>query len=257
MVARLDWMHKGRHARTVMERHGNDRRVLVVEDEPHIRELVALHLRLEGWTPELVDNGVTALDRLRADPYDLVILDIMLPGLDGLTVLKALRRESANIDAPVLLLTARRGESDKVLGLESGADDYLAKPFGVRELVARARALMRRPRAGAAASSAEAAPPVRVKDLEIDPARRRVIVDGHEAELTSYEFELLYLLASHPGIVFSREAVLARVWKGETFVTERSVDALVKRLRRKIERDPGNPVYVLTVWGTGYKFADD
>src|SRR4030095_1359557 len=165
MVARLDWMHKERHARSAMERHANDRRVLVVEDEPHIRELVALHLRLEGWIPELVDNGVTALDRLRADPYDLVILDIMLPGLDGLTVLEALRRESANIDAPVLLLTARREESDKVLGLESGADDYLAKPFGVRELVARARALMRRPRAGAAAPRADAALPWPLKGV--------------------------------------------------------------------------------------------
>jgi DNA-binding response OmpR family regulator len=239
-----------------MERQGDDRRVLVVEDEPHIRELVALHLRLEGWTPELIDNGVIALERLRAAPYDLVILDIMLPGLDGLTVLKALRRESPNADAPVLLLTARREESDKVLGLESGADDYLAKPFGVRELVARARALMRRPRAAAPPTS-DTGPPVRVKDLDIDPARRRVTVGGREAELTSYEFDLLYLLASHPGIVFSREAVLARVWKGEAFVTERSVDALVKRLRRKIEADPANPAYVLTVWGTGYKLADD
>ncbi len=230
--------------------------MLVVEDEPHIRELVALHLRLEGWTPELVDNGVTALERLRAAPFDLVILDIMLPGLDGLTVLNALRRESPNGDAPVLLLTARREESDKVLGLESGADDYLAKPFGVRELVARARALMRRPRVVAPVTS-EAGAVVRVKDLELDPARRRVTVAGREAELTSYEFDLLYLLASHPGIVFSREAVLARVWKGEAYVTERSVDALVKRLRRKIETDPANPAYVLTVWGTGYKLADD
>jgi DNA-binding response OmpR family regulator len=239
-----------------MERQGDDRRVLVVEDEPHIRELVALHLRLEGWTPELIDNGVIALERLRAAPYDLVILDIMLPGLDGLTVLKALRRDSPNADAPVLLLTARRDEADKVLGLESGADDYLAKPFGVHELVARARALMRRPRAAAPPAS-DAGPPVRVKDLHIDPARRRVTVGGREVELTSYEFDLLYLLASHPGIVFSREAVLARVWKGEAFVTERSVDALVKRLRRKIEADPANPAYVLTVWGTGYKLADD
>jgi two-component system, OmpR family, response regulator len=235
----------------------DERRVLVVEDEPHIRELVALHLRLEGWTPELVDNGVTALDQLRAHPYDLVILDIMLPGLDGLTVLNALRRDSANTDAPVLLLTARRDESDKVLGLESGADDYLAKPFGVRELVARARALMRRPRGRSGPTLSAAGPPLQVKDLEIDPARRKVTVGGREPELTSYEFELLYLLVSHPGIVFSREAVLARVWKGDAFVTERSVDALVKRLRRKIETDPANPEYILTVWGAGYKFADD
>jgi DNA-binding response OmpR family regulator len=229
--------------------------VLVVEDEPNIRALVGLHLELEGWTPELVGDGHVALERLRARPFDLVILDIMLPGLDGLTVLKALRRDSRNSDVPVLLLTARREESDKVLGLESGADDYLSKPFGVAELVARARALMRRPRASG--DSALSGRPLTVRDLTIDPAKRRVIVAGRDVDLTSHEFELLLLLVSHPGIVYSREAVLARIWKGDTFVTERSVDALVKRLRRKIERDPGNPIYVLTVWGTGYKFADE
>jgi DNA-binding response OmpR family regulator len=235
---------------------GRDARtVLVVEDEPHIRDLVGLHLELEGWTPELVGDGHVALERLRARPFDLVILDIMLPGLDGLTVLKALRRDSRNTDVPVLLLTARREESDKVLGLESGADDYLAKPFGVAELVARARALMRRPRASA--DPASTGRPLTVRDLTIDPAKRRVKVAGREVELTSHEFELLQLLVSHPGVVYSREAVLARIWKGDTFVTERSVDALVKRLRRKIESDPGMPVYVLTVWGTGYKFADE
>ncbi len=230
-------------------------RVLVVEDEPHIRELVALHLGLEGWTAEVVGDGAAALDRLRAQSFDLVILDIMLPGLDGLTVLKALRRESLNTDVPVLLLTARREESDKVLGLESGADDYLAKPFGVRELVARARALLRRPRHGTV--EAGGGRRVQVGGLDIDPARRRALVDGREVELTSHEFDLLYLLASHPGIVYSREAALARVWKGDTFVTERSVDALVKRLRRKIERDPANPAFVVTVWGAGYKLSDE
>ncbi len=239
-----------------MDQQTDSRRVLVVEDEPHIRELVALHLRLEGWTPELAENGHAALARLRTERFDLVILDIMLPGLDGLTVLKALRRDSSNTDAPVLLLTARREESDKVLGLESGADDYLAKPFGVRELVARARALMRRPRAGSS-SSTQGTIPIRIREVEIDPARRRVTIAGREVDLTSNEFDLLSVLASHPGIVFSREAVLARVWKGEAYVTERSVDALVKRLRRKIEPDPGNPIYVVTVWGTGYKFAYD
>jgi len=236
--------------------HGRDARtVLVVEDEPHIRDLVGLHLELEGWTPELIGDGHVALDRLRARPFDLVILDIMLPGLDGLTVLKALRRDSKNTDVPVLLLTARREESDKVLGLESGADDYLAKPFGVAELVARARALMRRPRASA--DPTLAGRPLTVRGLTVDPAKRRVTVGDRDVDLTSHEFELLFLLVSHPGVVYSREAVLARIWKGDTFVTERSVDALVKRLRRKIEGDPGNPIYVLTVWGTGYKFADE
>ena len=231
------------------------RLVLVVEDEPHIRDLVALHLGLDGCTADVVGDGLEALERLRQNSYDLVILDIMLPGLDGLTLLTALRRESRNTDVPVLLLTARREESDKVIGLESGADDYLAKPFGVRELMARARALMRRPRATAdpAASGKLAV----VRDLEVDPARRRATVGGREVELTSHEFDLLYLLASHPGVVFSREALLARIWKGDTFVTDRSVDALVKRVRKKIERDQSAPTYVLTVWGTGYKCVDE
>jgi DNA-binding response OmpR family regulator len=231
------------------------RLVLVVEDEPHIRDLVALHLDLEGWTADVVGDGLEALERLRQNGYDLVILDIMLPGLDGLTLLKALRRESRNTDVPVLLLTARREESDKVLGLESGADDYLAKPFGVRELMARARALMRRPRATADLSAS--GKPAVVRDLEVDPARRRATLGGREVELTSLEFDLLYLLASHPGVVFSREALLARIWKGDTFVTDRSVDALVKRVRKKIEPDQSAPNYVLTVWGTGYKCVDE
>ena len=192
---------------------------------------------------------------LQTARIDLIVLDIMLPGLDGLTVLKALRRDSKNTDVPVLLLTARREESDTVLGLESGADDYLAKPFGVAELVARARALMRRPRASA--DPTLAGRPLTVRGLTVDPAKRRVTVGERDVDLTSHEFELLLLLASHPGVVYSREAVLARIWKGDTFVTERSVDALLKRLRRKLESDPGNPIYVLTVWGTGYKFADE
>jgi DNA-binding response OmpR family regulator len=157
------------------------------------------------------------------------------------------------------MLTARREEADKVVGLESGADDYLTKPFGVRELVARARALLRRPRQAAgqaAASSANAEGIVRAHGIEIDVARRRVLVDGRAVELTDQEFRLLHLLATHIGIVFSREALLARIWRGDTFVTVRSVDTLVKRLRRRLEADPANPRYLLTVWGVGYKLAD-
>jgi DNA-binding response OmpR family regulator len=233
-------------------------RALVVEDERHIRELVALHLELDGWKAVTVGDGEAALKLAREQPFDLVVLDLMLPGLDGLTVLRALRRDGLGADVPVLLLTARREESDKVLGLETGADDYLTKPFGVRELVARARALTRRSRH----SQRTDGPPVdagrvaRLGNVTIDPARRRVTVGDEAVELTGREFDLLYLLATHPGIVFSREALLARVWKGETFVTERNVDTLVKRIRRKIERDPAEPTLVLTVWGTGYKAAD-
>jgi two-component system OmpR family response regulator/two-component system alkaline phosphatase synthesis response regulator PhoP len=233
------------------------RRVLVAEDEANIRELVRLHLGLEGWDVLESATGQDALDRLRAEPVDLVVLDIMLPRLDGITVLRAMRRGGPNASTPVLLLTARREESDKVLGLDSGADDYLTKPFGVRELVARARALMRRVRPAADATSPGADQPVvTLGPVTIDPARRLASLDNAAIELTGREFDLLYLLASHPGIVFSREALIARVWKGDTHVTERSVDTLVKRLRRKIERDPANPDWLLTVWGTGYKAAD-
>jgi len=233
------------------------RRVLVAEDEAHIRELVRLHLGLEGWDVLEAATGQDALDQLRAGPVDLVVLDIMLPGLDGITVLRAMRRSGPNAATPVLLLTARREESDKVLGLESGADDYLTKPFGVRELVARARALMRRVRPVADATSSGADQPVvRLGPVSLDPARRTASRDGAEIELTGREFDLLYLLASHPGIVFSREALVARVWKGDTHVTERSVDTLVKRLRRRVEIEPAEPTLVLTIWGSGYKFAD-
>jgi DNA-binding response OmpR family regulator len=153
------------------------------------------------------------------------------------------------------MLTARREESDKVVGLESGADDYLTKPFGVRELVARVRALLRRPRQAAERPAGDSSV-VRIHGLEVDPAKRRVRVDGRDVELTDQEFRLLHLLASHAGIVFSRDALLGKIWRGDTFVTVRSVDTLVKRLRRRIESDPANPRYLLTVWGVGYKFAD-
>ena len=229
--------------------------VLVVEDDAHIRDLIALHLGLEGLECTLVGDGREALGRLETARVDLVVLDLMLPGVDGLTVCKAMRRSGANTDTPVLMLTARGEESDKVLGLETGADDYLAKPFGIREFVARVRALLRRPRA-LAAPGGEAGKIVTVHGVEIDPARRRVRVRGQDVELTTQEFRLLHLLAAHPGIVFSREALLARVWPDQTFVTPRSVDTLVKRLRKRIEADTEAPVLILTVWGAGYKLAD-
>ena len=233
-------------------------RILVVEDDAHIRDLILLHLGLEGLETEAVANGHDALVRAQTGAVDLIILDLMLPGVDGIAVCRAVRREGPNQDVPILMLTARREESDKVLGLESGADDYLAKPFGIRELVARVRALLRRPRRSQL--QAEAAPtgerPVEIHNLHIDPARRRVRVRGQHVDLTAQEFRLLHVLATHPGIVFSREALLTRVWPDQTFVTERSVDSLVKRLRRRVEKDAANPDLILTVWGSGYKFAD-
>lgn len=229
--------------------------VLVVEDEANIRELICLHLGLEQLECAQAADGNEGLRLARERPFDAIILDLMLPGLDGVTVCRAIRRESANEGTPILMLTARREESDKVLGLESGADDYLTKPFGVRELVARVRALLRR-RPLLAMSGSDGRRPVRYRDIEVDPARRRVRIGGRDVELTGHEFHLLHLLVSSPGIVFSREALLGRIWKGETFVTVRSVDTLVKRLRKKVERDPASPDVILTVWGAGYKAAD-
>jgi two-component system, OmpR family, response regulator ResD len=259
--------------------------VLVVEDEAHIRELVCLHLQLEGYACIEAADGRTALKVAAERPLDLIVLDLMIPGIDGLTVCRVVRREGPNRDVPILMLTARREESDKVLGLESGADDYLAKPFGVRELVARVHALLRRAGRGSLLAAQASSPavqasspvaqasvpagtattsapfanpgwPVAVHGVELDAARRRARVRGRDVELTNQEFNLLQLLAEHPGIVFSREALLSKIWKGDTFVTGRSVDTLVKRLRHKIEDEPASPSLILTQWGVGYKFRD-
>lgn len=234
-------------------------RVLVVEDDAHIRDLIVLHLGLEGLETEAIGDGTKALARANEGPFDLIVLDLMLPGTDGLSICRAIRRGGPNQDAPILMLTARREEDDKVIGLESGADDYLAKPFGIRELVARVRALLRRPRRSqlpADGAAGNAGRPIEIHGLEIDPARRRVTVHGEPVELTAQEFRLLLVLATHPGIVFSREALLSRVWPDHTHVTERSVDSLVKRLRRRIEKNPAEPDVILTVWGSGYKCSD-
>jgi DNA-binding response OmpR family regulator len=230
-------------------------RVLVVEDDQHIRDLVLLHLTLEGLEGVGAANGMDGLRLARSERFDLVVLDLMLPGLDGVTVCRAVRRESINGDVPILMLTARREEADKVLGLESGADDYLTKPFGVRELVARVRALLRRRRT--ATSITDASPAVTVAGVTVDPARRLARIDGRDVDLTTHEFNLLYLLAGNRGIVFSREALVQRVWGADTHITERSVDTLIKRLRRKIEADPANPVYLQTVRGVGYRLLVD
>ena len=227
-------------------------RVLLVEDDQNIRELVELHLQLEGLNVVSKSDGNEALGSARGDSFDLIVLDLMLPGLDGVTLCRAIRRDSRNADVPILMLTARRDEVDKVLGLDSGADDYLTKPFGVRELVARVRALLRRRRP----VIGEHAPAVQAGALLVEPARRQARLDEREIELTAHEFDLLYVLASNRGIVFSRDALVQRVWGDETHITVRSVDTLVKRLRRKIEQDAADPKFILTVWGSGYKFAD-
>jgi len=240
------------------------RRALVVEDERPIRELLRLHLGLVGFEIDETGDGRDALDRTRASAFDLLILDVMLPGLDGISLCRAVRADGPNKETPILMLTARDGESDKVLGLESGADDYLTKPFGVRELVARIGAIMRRsvravdPSPPLQAGEPGARGPRRVasRHVTLDPERREATVRGQSVELTKQEFDLLYRLAARPGIVFSRAALLQNVWSDDTYVTERTVDTVISRLRRKVERDPQDPELILTAWGVGYKFAD-
>jgi DNA-binding response OmpR family regulator len=229
---------------------------LIVEDEEPIRDLVCFHLDLAGYECVASGDGADALRRVGEQTFDLLVLDVALPGLDGVTLCRTVRLDGPNRDVPIMMLTARREESDKVLGLESGADDYLTKPFGIREFLARTSALMRRPRSMSRAAGPVVPSTISLLGIDIDPTRRRVLCDGQAVQLTPQEFSLLHVLIASPGVVFSRDDLLARVWAQDVFVTDRGVDTLVKRLRRKIEKDPSHPTRVITVWGSGYKFGD-
>jgi two-component system, OmpR family, response regulator ResD len=230
--------------------------LLIVEDEPNIRELVYSHLQAEGYKCVAVADGQTALDLATRQPFDVIVLDLMLPGTDGLSLCRAIRTHPRNRDASILMLTARRDEQDKLAGFRSGADDYLTKPFSMNELGARVAALTRRVRRPFLDPLA-AATNITIKGIELDPSRRSVRVRGRAIVVTPHEFRLLYRIASSPGEVFTRDRLLDDIWQGEAFVTERSIDTLVRRLRMKIEPDPAAPTCILTVWGEGYKFADD
>src|SRR6187401_3627227 len=222
--------------------------ILVVDDEPKIATLTRDYLEHAGFAVVTAADGQAALTTIRQRRPDLVVLDLGLPGLDGLDVTRQLRRDST---IPIVMLTARDDELDKLLGLELGADDYLTKPFSPRELVARVRAVLRRVDASAVQSEV-----VRAADVTLDVPRRKTQVGARRVELTSSEFQLLATLMRQPGRVFTRSQLLdsIRGEEGESF--ERAVDAHVKNLRRKIEADPRKPKYVLTVYGVGYKFAD-
>jgi DNA-binding response OmpR family regulator len=220
-------------------------RILSVEDDERIRTAVRLALEDEGWTVDEAENGEQALARFAQKPTDVVLIDIMLPDIDGFEVCRAIRRQS---DVPIVMVTARDDTHDVVAGLEAGADDYLTKPFAPKELSARIRALLRRSRAADPAS-----PHLRFGDLEIVPDQGVVRRGGDEVHLTKTEFKLLVELASSPGKVFSRETLLDKVWGYDYFADGRLVDVHVRRLRTKVEVDAANPRHVVTVRGLGYK----
>ena len=232
------------------------RHALIIEDNVDIARLVRLHLKDIGCESEIVGNGEEGLRRFQTGSFDLVILDLMLPGMDGLGVCRSLRAGPGYV--PILMLTAKSSELDRVLGLEMGADDYLSKPFSIPELLARVKALFRRTDAlNERAAGASVDETVRRGALTIEVGKRRVTQGGRDVALTAREFDLLLHFARHPGRVFTRIQLLNQVWGYSHEGYEHTVNSHINRLRAKIEDDPAKPRYVLTVWGIGYKFADD
>jgi two-component system alkaline phosphatase synthesis response regulator PhoP len=222
--------------------------ILIVEDDPAVRDIVQIALEREGMSVEAVGDGEAALKHFRsAGSFDLVVLDIMLPGIDGISLCQELRKSS---DVPVVMLTARDGERSVVLGLEVGADDYITKPVSPLEMVSRVRAHLRRRRMNA--------PDQRLAfpGLVIDLLRRQVWAGDNRVDLTAAEFEVLRFLAAHPGWVYSRQQIMEQLWDGEFYGEVRTADVHVRNIRRKLETDPKNPRYILTVRGMGYKFAE-
>jgi DNA-binding response OmpR family regulator len=227
----------------------NDKTILVVEDESSIAEVVSLYLKRAGYRVQIASDGKQAMNLLEKQIPDFVILDLMLPGVDGLSLTRWLRDRS---NVPIIMLTARREEIDRIAGLEMGADDYVVKPFSPQELVSRVRAVMRR--LGREQSDSQTDRSLEFDDLTIDPRSRVVVIHDSPIELTAKEFDMLYLLAQHPRQVFTREQLLERVWGGAQYIDPGTVTVHVRRLREKIEPDPSHPMRLLTVWGVGYKF---
>jgi two-component system alkaline phosphatase synthesis response regulator PhoP len=230
------------------------KKILVVEDEADIRKLVSYNLAQEHFSVAEAEDGERAMRLLRREKPDLVILDLMLPGLSGLELCKHLRSQADTAHIPILMLTAKAGETDRIIGLEIGADDYLTKPFSPREMVARVKAILRRVESGAAPSAAEA---YEKGPLKVNFATYEAVLRGKPVRLTLKEFELLKIFLQNPNRVLSRDRLLDLVWGGDTFVTPRTVDVHIRRLRKVIEKNDRQPAWILTVRGVGYKFDED
>ncbi|MEF8816977.1 MAG: response regulator transcription factor [Salinibacter sp.] len=231
-----------------------EKRILLVEDDDDIADLLTLHLTDEGHAVEKVGDGDAGLERALHEEYDLIILDIMLPGTDGFDICRRLRQEKC--PTPILMVTAKTEEVDKVLGLELGADDYITKPFSIREVLARVKALFRRVEVDQEAQEEGAERPIELGGLVIAPEKRKVTVGQEAIDLTSKEFELLLLFARNPGRAFSRDELLEEVWGYQYSGYSHTVNTHINRLRNKIEPTPSEPQYVKTVWGVGYRFAE-
>lgn len=231
-----------------------EKRVLIVEDQQDIAELIAMHITDLGHQVEHATDGPGGLDAARSGQFDLIVLDVMLPGMDGMEVIRTLRME--RVKSPVLMLTARAGEIDRVLGLELGADDYMSKPFSVPELQARVKALLRRSEMTASEQVSDTPEKLAFGDLSIDSASREVRMGNDLLQLTAREFDLLLYFARHPGRAFTRLQLLDAVWGTQFEGYEHNVNTHINRLRSKIERDPSRPQFVLTVRGVGYRFAE-
>ena len=227
----------------------NGKTILVVEDEASIAEVVSLYLKRAGYGVQIASDGRQAMNIFEKQMPDFVILDLMLPEVDGLSLTRWLRDRS---NVPIIMLTARRAEIDRIAGLEIGADDYVVKPFSPQELVSRVRAVMRR--LGREQGEPEPERHLAFDELSIDPRSRVVTSKGLPIELTVKEFDMLYLLARHPKQVFTREQLLERVWGGAQYIDPGTVTVHIRRLREKIEVDPSHPAHLITVWGVGYKF---
>jgi DNA-binding response OmpR family regulator len=225
--------------------------ILVVDDEESVVEVVSLYLKRDGFEVRIARNGRAALDAIRETLPALLVLDLMLPELDGLEIMRRLRNDPTS-NVPVIMLTARSQETDRIYGLELGADDYVTKPFSPAELVSRVKAVLRRSYDLTDGDSGER--PLQFDSLSIDPKTRLVSAHGQSVELTATEFNLLYFMASHPRQVFKRDQLLESVWGFSEYVDPSTVTVHIRRLREKIETDPGNPDWLQTVWGVGYKF---